>query len=105
MNVPILAAPEQHWECPSCSLEQVTKRADVHTEFHHCRGLAGLWAPMVPEGTRAEHRAHEREDYIGKELVQLHNGRPVMNLTTVRDDGEDCTIYAPTADARGQAHL
>jgi len=101
VSVPILAVPEQRWECPSCDLTQVTKRSDVHTEFHHCRGLAGLWAPMVPAGTRAEHRANEREDYINGDLVQLHQGRPLMNLTTVRDDGEDCTIYAPSATAHG----
>lgn len=103
MNVPILA-PQQRWECPSCDLRQVTHRADAHTEFHHCRGLAGLWAPMVAAGTRAEHRPVEREDFIGKELVQLHEGRPVMSLTTVRDEGQDCTIYAPSATASGSAH-
>ena len=47
MNVPILGVPEQRWECPSCDLQQVTHRSDAHTEFHHCRGLAGLWAPRV----------------------------------------------------------
>ena len=101
MNVPILAAPEQRWECPSCSLQQVTKRADVHTEFHHCRGLAGLWAPMVPAGTRAKVETNEREDYIGAEQVQLHQGRPVMNLVVTRDEGQDCVIFAPSATAHG----
>jgi hypothetical protein len=82
MAVPILAR-EQRWECPSCDLQQVTHRADVHTEFHHCAGLAGLWAPMVAAGTRAEHRAVEREDYIGAERVQVDgNGRPVMSVVT-----------------------
>jgi hypothetical protein len=104
MSLPILTPPEQRWECPSCPRQQVTRRADVHTEFHHCAGLAGLWAPMVPAGTRAEHRTAEREDYIAGERVQLHEGRPVMNLTTVRDDGQDCTVYAPTATASGAAH-
>jgi hypothetical protein len=99
--IPILSPREQRWECPSCDLQQVTQRADVHTEFHHCHGLAGLWAPMVPAGTKAEHRTAEREDYIGGDQVQLHEGRPVMSLTTVRDDGEDCTIYAPTSTAFG----
>ena len=103
MSLPILN-PEQRWECPACDLQQVTRRAEVHTEFHHCAGLAGLWAPMVPAGTRAEHRQVEREDYIGGEHVQLHEGRPVMSLTTVRDDGEDCTIYAPSATGSGAAH-
>ena len=101
----ILAHPEQRWECPACDLQQVTHRADVHTEFHHCRGLAGLWAPMVPEGTRAEHRVSEREDYIGRDLPQMHEGRPLLNLVTVREDGQDCTIYAPTAVGDGSATL
>jgi hypothetical protein len=103
MAVPILAR-EQRWECPSCDLQQVTHRADVHTEFHHCAGLAGLWAPMVAAGTRAEHRAVEREDYIGAERVQVDgNGRPVMSVVTVTDDRQDCTIYAPASVADGSA--
>jgi hypothetical protein len=76
----------------------------VHTEFHHCAGLAGLWAPMVAAGTRAEHRAVEREDYIGAERVQVDgNGRPVMSVVTVTDDRQDCTIYAPASVADGSA--
>lgn len=101
MNIPILQPPERRWECPSCDLTQVTRRRDVHTEFHHCSGLAGLWTPMVSAGTRAEHRAVEREDYIGKELVQYADGRPVMSVVTVRDDGQDCTIFAPAAAGSG----
>lgn len=101
MAVPILQAPEQRWECPSCDLQQVTRRRDVHTEFHHCGGLAGLWAPMVPAGTRAKVETNEREDYIGKERVQLHQGRPVMNLVVTRDDGQDCVIFAPSAVGDG----
>lgn len=105
MNVPILAAPEQRWECPACDLQQVTHRRDVHTEFHHCRGLAGLWAPMVPAGTRAEHRTNEREDFIAGEQVQYDgNGRPVMNVVTVTDDRQDCTIYAPMSVIDGSAN-
>jgi len=105
VSVPILAVPEQRWECPSCDLQQVTRRSDVHTEFHHCRGLAGLWAPMVPAGTRAKVETNEREDYIGDEQVQLHQGRPVMNLVVTRDDGQDCVIFAPSATGSGSAHV
>jgi len=25
--------------------------------------------------------------------------RPVMNITTTRDEGQDCTVFAPTASA------
>jgi len=101
LNVPILATPEQRWECPACDLQQVTRRPDVHTEFHHCQGLAGLWTPMVPAGTRAKVEVNEREDYIGGERVQLHQGRPVMNVVVTRDDGTDCAIYAPTSVMHG----
>jgi hypothetical protein len=42
--------------------------------------------------------AVEREDYVGQESVQLsESGRPVMNITTTRDDGIDCTVFAPCA--------
>lgn len=100
MNVPILSTPEQRWECPSCSLQQVTRRSDVHTEFHHCAGLNGLWAPMVPEGTRCKVETHERDDFIAGEKVQLHEGRPVMNLVVTRDDGQDCVVYAPSVNVQ-----
>jgi hypothetical protein len=102
VNIPLLAPPEQRWECPSCPVQDVTHEARPHTRMHNCSGLAGLSVPMVPAGTRAEHRAAEREDYIGTERVQFDgNGRPVMNVTTIRDDGQDCTVFAPTA--RGNA--
>jgi hypothetical protein len=54
---------------------------------------------MVPAGTRAKVYAREREDYIGDELVQLHEGRPVMSVITERDEGQDCAVFAPTAVA------
>ena len=104
MAIPILQVPEQHWECPNCDQTAVTRRRDVHTEFHHCRGLAGLWSPMIPAGTRAKVETNEREDFIGKEQVQLHEGRPVMNVLVTRDDGQDCTIFAPTAGGSGSAN-
>jgi hypothetical protein len=100
----LLTPPEQRWECPSCPAQDVTHEARQHTRMHNCAGLAGLSVPMVPAGTRAEHRAAEREDYIGDEHVQLDgNGRPVMNVTTIRDEGQDCTVYAPTATAKVEA--
>lgn len=109
MTAALLAPPPQLWECPSCDLQQVTREARPHTRMHACRGLAGLTVPMVPAGTRAEHRPAEREDYIGRERVQYApgTGRPVMSVQTVRDDPagdtvEDCTVYAPTAVARGR---
>lgn len=100
MPVPILTAPERHWECPNCPAEDVTREAQPHTRFHHCPKL-GISAPMVPAGTRAKVEAVEREDYIGDELVQLNDaGRPVMSVVTTRDDGTDVAVYAPTAQLR-----
>lgn len=94
----VLLQREQRWECPNCDVTAVTREARPHTEFHNCRGLAGLCAPMVPAGTRCKVTAHEREDYVGKELVQLNRERrPIMSVITTREDGQDCTVYAPTA--------
>lgn len=96
MPVPLLV-PERRWSCPNCTLEDVTREAQPHTRFHACKGLHGLTAPMVPAGTRAYVHAVEREDYVGTEKVQLHEGRPVMAVVTERDDGEDRAVFAPTA--------
>lgn len=98
MRVPLLPAPEWRWECPNCDFTDVTREIEPHSRFHTCRGLAGLTAPLVPAGTRCKAVAVEREDYIGRELVQTDgDGRPVMAVVVTRDDGEDRTIYAPTA--------
>ena len=98
MRVPLLADPERHWECPNCPATDVTREAQPHSRFHNCPALAGLSAPMVPAGTRAKVTAHEREDYVGNEDVQLDgNGRPIMSVVTTRDDGQDVAVYAPTA--------
>jgi hypothetical protein len=99
--IPILK-PEQRWECPNCMLKEVTHEAQPHTRFHACRGLKGLTAPMVPEGTRCEVKAVEREDYVGKEIVTVDgDNRPVMAVETVRDDGNDVAVFAPCATPSG----
>lgn len=80
-----------------CGVTDVTPW-DVPNRFHNCRSLAGILAPLVPEGTRCEVRAVEREDYVGSEIVRTDdNGRPIMSVVTTRDDGEDCIAFAPTA--------
>ncbi len=92
---------ETRWVCPLCTATDVTYEAQPHSRFHTCAGLKGLTAPMVPEGTNCKMEAHERDDYIGDEIVQTDgDGRPIMNVITTRDDGEDCTVYAGTAVAR-----
>lgn len=102
MSAPLHELPVHRWECPSCDRQSITREVVPQPRPHVCSGLAGLQVPMVPAGTRAEHRVREREDYIGKELVQLDgNGRPVMSVETHRDDGRiDAVIFAPTATTR-----
>jgi hypothetical protein len=101
----LLSAPEQRWECPNCPLKQATREVAPHTRFHACAGLAGLTAPMVPEGSNARVVANEREDYVGSEDVRMDgNGRPVMSITTEHPDGHtDCVVFAPTATAGSAA--
>jgi hypothetical protein len=103
MTLPLLAT-ERRWYCPKCRLEDVTNEPRPHTRFHPCRSLNGLATPMVETGTRAKIEVREREDYVGKEKVRLHDGRPVMALITTRDDGQDVTVFAPTATLRGDAN-
>lgn len=97
-----LISPRHFWYCPNCDHKDVTEEARPHTRFHACSGLRGLTAPMLPAGTKAKVSAHEREDYIGNERVFLHDGRPVMSITTERDDGQDVVVFAPTANGRAQ---
>ena len=97
MSLPLLTR-EHRWECPNCTVTDVTHEVQPHTRFHPCRGLRGLSAPMVPAGTRCKVEALEREDYVRGELVQTDGeGRPVMSVQTTRDDGTDLAVYAPTA--------
>lgn len=98
--VPILAV-ERRWVCPNCDEQSVTRRADVHTQMHTCRGLLGLTAPMVPAGTAAKTEAVERGDYIGEDDVQVApaDGRPYMSVITTRDEGTDVAVFAPVATA------
>lgn len=99
MRAPVLN-PEQRWECPNCDFTDVTHEAEPHSRFHPCAGLGGLTAPMVPADTKCKVVAHEREDYIAGDAVQLVEGRPVMSVEVVRDDGTDLAVYAATATVR-----
>lgn len=66
--------------------------------MHPCRDLKGLMVPLVPEGTACKVEVVEREDYVGGELVQTDgDGRPIMSVVVTREDGRDCTVFAPTA--------
>jgi hypothetical protein len=100
-EIPILA-PEQRWECPNCTLQEVTHESQPHTRYHACRGLKGLTAPMVPAGTRCKVEAVEREDYIGDEIVTYDgDNRPIMRVETTRDEGNDVAVFAPLARSDG----
>lgn len=102
----ILPAVAQVWVCPGerCTMRAKTTKPGAAAPPHQCRGLKGLTVPMVPEGTKAEARPVERGDYIGSELVQTDSeGRPVMAVQTIRDEGQDVTVYAPVATAGSEA--
>lgn len=96
MNLPILA---RTWHCERCSA--TARTVDDKTPMHCCTGrgpLSGLMVPLVLDGTKAKVEAVERGDWVGKETVQANaGGRPVMAAVITRDEGQDCTVYAPTA--------
>ena len=96
-----LITPTTIWHCLGCGLEDVTHDARPHSRMHICAASGGLTMPMLPQHERAKVEIREREDYIGSEIVQLFNGRPVMSVVTTRDDGQDAIVFAPTATARG----
>jgi hypothetical protein len=92
---------ERRWSCPNCTATAAT--SGEPNRFHPCPGLAGLVAPMVLDGVRCEVRAVLREDYVGGEDVRYDDaGRPVTAVVTIRDDGQDCAVSAPTAHVRGR---
>lgn len=102
----ILQAPIHNWYCPNCNLRSQTAEFRPHTRFHACAGLKGMTAPMFDELThpKVKVEAHEREDYIGKDLVQTDSdGRPVMSVVTTREDGTDTIVFAPTAVVKKEA--
>jgi hypothetical protein len=93
----------RNWYCPNCVAVDQTSEAQPHTRFHTCPGLRNLTAPMIEVGVKAKVEAREREDYVGKELVQTDgNGRPVMSVVTTREDGQDCMVMAPVAVSEGK---
>lgn len=92
--------------CPNCTTTAVTHESRPHTEFHNCRGLKGIIAPMVhAENADVKVEAFEREDYIGGEVGLRRDGdnRPIMAVRTTRADGSyDTAVMAPTAVARAE---
>jgi hypothetical protein len=95
----LLLRPEQHWSCPNCQTTDITHQAQPHTRFHACRGLRGLTAPLVADGTRCKVEAIVAEDYQGISQL-LHydgEGQAISAVVTTRDDGNDCAVLAPCA--------
>lgn len=110
MQVPVLAPPEHHWECPSCGRQHVTRTAKITSELHHCVAMKGLLVPFVEVESNAGIKKHsmrhapiERGDYIGAEVGVRHDGegKAVMAVHTERADGShDTHVFAPAAHAR-----
>lgn len=62
-----------------------------------------MWAPMQPAGVKCKVEAVEREDYVGRDLVQTDGeGRPIMAVHTTRDTGVDICVYAPAAQGESE---
>lgn len=88
---------EKHWECPECHRQHVTRIAEPHSPMHQCAALRGAWVPFVEEGIKAHIVVNEREDYIGDNIPQTdEDGKVIKSITTIKEDGEDCHILAPT---------
>jgi len=99
-DVALLAA-ERRWECGKCTATHVTRLAGPHAPMHPCKGMRGLLIPYVPAGSRVKVTANEREDWIGREVVQADGeGRPVMSVTAEFGDHVDAVVYAPAARGR-----
>jgi hypothetical protein len=95
-----LTPPIREHYCPACQGTSTTRETLPHTRMHSCPKVGGMTVPMVPVGTRAKLVVHLRDDYVADEDVQYdENGRPVMAVETVRDEGTDLTVYAPCARA------
>lgn len=97
------------WTCPPCGLTDQSKVPVANigggaARLHPCRAFGGMLSPMVPTGTKVKITAHEREDYIGQDRVQLNaSGRPIMSITVEREDGLDTVVFAPTATASARS--
>jgi hypothetical protein len=103
MNVPLLV-PTHRWYCDRCSQTDVTHDVVPHFRYHTCPGWRGMSAPFILEGTKAKVTLHEPEDYVGDRMVQRdERGRPVMSITTERENGRmDTIVFAPAAMVRVQ---
>lgn len=94
-----IAALHKDWVCAK-GCGSWARTYDSKLPHHRCKKMAGLPVALIPAGTSAKAEAIERQDYVGKELVQTDaNGRVIMATVITRDEGQDCTVYAPCAVA------
>lgn len=95
----ILSVPPKNWYCPACDKQHVTKISDPHSPLHQCPKFRGAWIPFVEAGMDAGFRVNYRQDYLGKDTaITDGDGNVVQSVTTQRENGEDCTIFAPSAN-------
>lgn len=101
--IPLIATVTD-WICPACGLTSQTKEAKPHSRMHPCPRMGGLTTPMVRKGTAAKIERVAREDYVNDEIVTRDDeGRVVMGLQVVRDNGTDGVVFAPAATLKGAA--
>ena len=73
---------------------------DDKLPHHPCKAMNGLMVPLIAVGTKAKVEAVERQDYVGNDIVNYTDGKVIMSTVVTRDDGQDCTVYAPCAVAQ-----
>lgn len=101
----VLLTVRTEWECPNCTVTDVTDGPVTGVRFHNCAGLGGLSAPLVDKakvGSGVQVTAEVREDYIGNEkgLTYDENGQPIMAVVTEYSDGRnDAAVFLPVARA------
>lgn len=103
--MPVLLNVFADWYCPNCGLtDRIANLPPSASRMHTCPKLRGLTAPLLRAGVRAKVEARDREDYVGRDRVQTDaNGRPVMSVVTIRDDGQDTRVFAPIATGTAAA--
>lgn len=97
--MPVLITAIEDWYCPNCSTAEQTRGLPPNAaRYHPCPGLHNLNAPLIRSGIRCKVEAHERDDYLGREIQATgDDGKPYMGVRTTRDDGEDLLANAGLA--------
>lgn len=105
LNAAVLTPPVKDWRCPNCGREKRTQKAGPHVPLHQCPRLRGAWVPFLEAAVKGRLELVERGDYVGSDTPQTDGeGRPVAQVVTHRDNGQDCTILAPSINARVAAN-